>query len=475
MLIRALLLLILLLPTRAWAGLPVQWQLCDDHPPANCRAAVPEQLTLAEPIVTLIGTVEIPEGESGSLPALAIDLDAMASAGIRWNGTPIGGNGIVGPDDSEEVPGRYSASIPVPAALLRPGLNDVVIRLSSHHLWLPVSQPIHRIEVGAPVDADAYTLRHYVPALATLAMPAMALAMLAMLFHSGRTGRSAILPGAILGIILLQGALETSKLAFNYSYPWHLARMVALTGFTAIVSFLLVVLAARMFAPAALRTAGLLAATGMGIVIFVVAGLDQKALALFQTGLAGVALLAIGPALRRERQAAVVLVAALAVLAWSHLAGPAFLDRGYYNVAAIASLLLCLAAARRHNIAEAGTAPVSSAETPMIIHDGSRQHVVVASEITRLNASDDYCSIYFADGREIMVTMPLKTLLALLPAEFVRIHRSHAVNLTRVTSVRPGPKGSRTVVLQDGVILPVGRTFVSGLRDALGNSSLETV
>ena len=468
-LLRAMILLILLLPAHAWAGLPTHWQLCDRGKLVVCRTASPEKLTLTEPITTLVGTVELSKNVDGTFPALAVDLDAMASADVHWNGTLIGRNGVVGLNRATEVAGDYSASIPVPATLIREGQNLIVIQLSAHHLWAPVSRPIHRIEVDSPGAADAYTLRHYVPTLATLALPAMALAILLLLFRSGEVGRSAILPAAILGLVVFQGCLETSKLVLTYTYPWHLARLVALTSLTAIVALLLVPLAAMSFAPAAVRVSGLCAVSAMAIVILAVSGLDQQALALFQTGLAIVVLITAGPVRRRDQYAVTVFLAVLGVLTWSCLAGPAFLDRGYYNVAAIASVSLCLvAAAKRTTIATHEAVSARPNEEAITVCDGVRQHILRPTQITHVKADDDYCWIYFLDGHEIMVTMPLKALLLLLPTNFVRIHRSHAVNVLHLASVRPGSKGSRIAVLQDGVVLPIGRTFAFKLLEALG-------
>lgn len=467
-LLRTLLLLTLLLPVRAWASPPVRWQICEDGQAAVCHPVNPERLTLAGPIVTLVGIVAVPQPIDGVRRSLAIDLDAMASADVRWNGTLIGRNGVVGADRSSEVAGRYSASIPIPAALVHAGRNQLLIRLSAHHLWLPVSQPIHRIELGSPVDADAYTLRHYLPTLAILALPAMALAILLVLLTSGRIGRSALLPVAILGIVLLQGGLETSKLVLSYTYPWHLARLVTLTGLTGIVAVILSALSASVFAPAALRWVAGLSVTALSIAFLFVAGPDQQALALFQTGLALVALTTLRAVRRHDRKAAGVLVITLVVLAWSNLAGPDFLDSSYYIVAAIGAVAVCLlATARRDAIVAPNASPIAPAEALVTIRDGARQHVVLPSQITHLKANDDYCSIYFVDGRHVMVTMPLKDLLALLPADFVRVHRSHAVNATRIASVGPGPNRTRIAVLRDGATLPVGRTFATQLLHAL--------
>ena len=52
--------------------------------------------------------------------------------------------------------------------------------------------------------------------------------------------------------------------------------------------------------------------------------------------------------------------------------------------------------------------------------------------------------------------------------DFVRIHRSHIVNLAAVERIEPYFHGDYRVILTDGRVLPVSRNYKSNLIDQLG-------
>lgn len=443
----------------AWAMPAVRWAQCDPGRPSLCHPVVPEHMKLTMPVTTLSAVVSISPDEADA--PLAVDIDAMASAEVRWNGSLIGRNGVPGVDRASEAPGLYTASIAIPQRLVRPGDNRVTITLSAHHLWLPVGQPIHRLMIGPPRDADAYTLRHYLPTLATLVVPACALLLLWALLVLGRIGRMMLPAMTILALIVVQGLIEVSKIAVSYTYPWHLARLTALTGLTAVVGLLLVVLTSRVFLPSRTRAMSGGAAVAMAVACLIVPGLDRQALAVFVVALLAVAAGAAPAFMRRDRRAAALFIAAVSLAIWAYRAGPDFLDTVYYVTAAGAAIALGLAAVLRP--AQASDSPVAASEPTVTLRDGARHHIILPSQITFLKADDDYCTIYLTDGREIMVTMTLKTALGLLPAGFLRIHRSHAINVRHLSGTRPGPRG-RVAKLSSGTTLPVGRTYAADLR-----------
>jgi DNA-binding LytR/AlgR family response regulator len=95
------------------------------------------------------------------------------------------------------------------------------------------------------------------------------------------------------------------------------------------------------------------------------------------------------------------------------------------------------------------------------------QHFVLVNDIVRLAAADDYTEAFLTDGRTVLHPEPLQRLLERLPASFLRIHRSHAINLSHLRSFRKGPSSS--VVLSDESTAPVSRRSVAKLVAALGN------
>jgi DNA-binding LytR/AlgR family response regulator len=54
-----------------------------------------------------------------------------------------------------------------------------------------------------------------------------------------------------------------------------------------------------------------------------------------------------------------------------------------------------------------------------------------------------------------------------LPAQFLRVHRSHLVNLNAVRGLRVDAGGRRFLQLETGSEVAVGRRFLARLREAL--------
>ena len=63
--------------------------------------------------------------------------------------------------------------------------------------------------------------------------------------------------------------------------------------------------------------------------------------------------------------------------------------------------------------------------------------VVSISEIIRIEAVGNYSRVYFADGTKMVVSKVLQWFEKLLPASmFVRVHRSHLINMQFLKSIK---------------------------------------
>ena len=98
------------------------------------------------------------------------------------------------------------------------------------------------------------------------------------------------------------------------------------------------------------------------------------------------------------------------------------------------------------------------------ISDGRRSRLVPAQDVVSAMAADDYCQVRLADGRTLLHGAPLAELIAQAPAVLVRVHRSHAVNLSHVEAVARRPGGGWTILMKDGASTPVGRTYHDVVR-----------
>jgi len=450
-------------------------ELCPvSGPGPACSPADLRQVRLSGPGAILASNVDINPAALPLPRPLMVTVIALASSEVSWNGVVIGRNGVPGPDRASERPGRFIASFVVPERLVRPGANQLAVRMSAQHLWLPVRRPVHVIEVGPYETPTLPGLSDYLPALLMLGALAAAFIYFTAAALSDRKERGARLLAGIAGAAMLQLAAEVSRTFVAYSYPWHIARVSAIALLAAIAATLLAAYAAHRFAPGKRRLlVGATAVAAAASLVFL-PWYDIKALAAILAGaLALAAAAAIGLRDRRPFARAALAAAGLliALLLWQ---GPAFLDRAYYLFLAgglvllVAEQVSSLRRARAERDSETRRATALAerlaraereGEPIVALKDGSRTHRVAESDIVAIRAADDYCDVVLQDGRSLMTTLSLARLLATLPGRFERVHKSHAVNRAHVTTIMPKPGGGRLLLLSDGSSVPVGRSY----------------
>ena len=118
----------------------------------------------------------------------------------------------------------------------------------------------------------------------------------------------------------------------------------------------------------------------------------------------------------------------------------------------------------------AARASVLSASKPLahvFVKERGRMLAVPLERVERLEACDDYVALY-VDGRRHLLHARLQDLAARLePSRFVRVHRSHVVNLGFVTAIEPRDGSRSTVVLTSGARIPASRAGSAQMKDAM--------
>jgi two-component system LytT family response regulator len=86
--------------------------------------------------------------------------------------------------------------------------------------------------------------------------------------------------------------------------------------------------------------------------------------------------------------------------------------------------------------------------------------IVEDENISHLEASGNCTLLYFTDGTRYLDTRTLKTYENMLdPLRFVRIHKSHIINLDRLTEYLT--EDGHFAVLKGGIRIPVARNRVT--------------
>lgn len=93
--------------------------------------------------------------------------------------------------------------------------------------------------------------------------------------------------------------------------------------------------------------------------------------------------------------------------------------------------------------------------------------LVELADVLWIRADGDYSELRLLDGRSELHDKSLAGLVAVLPPDFVRCHRSYLVNLRHVRTLHAGSGSRYWLILAGGTELPVGRAHIAALRREL--------
>jgi len=111
--------------------------------------------------------------------------------------------------------------------------------------------------------------------------------------------------------------------------------------------------------------------------------------------------------------------------------------------------------------------PAADAPERILVRTNGRVHVLDPLKIDWVEAAGDYVTIHAA-GKSHLVRDSLRNLEARLAAHgFLRIHRSTLVKLASVGELVAKDSGDHEVVLHDGTVLRLSRSYKDALYEAL--------
>ncbi|MCR6476863.1 LytTR family transcriptional regulator [Variovorax sp. ZS18.2.2] len=97
-----------------------------------------------------------------------------------------------------------------------------------------------------------------------------------------------------------------------------------------------------------------------------------------------------------------------------------------------------------------------------------REFLIAATDIDWLQAEGNYVGLH-VNGHDYLLRATLTDFLTQLdPARFVRVHRSHAVNLARIKEIEPLDGGDARLHMHDGTTVPCSRRYRDALRAGAG-------
>ena len=92
-------------------------------------------------------------------------------------------------------------------------------------------------------------------------------------------------------------------------------------------------------------------------------------------------------------------------------------------------------------------------------------HFIQAKDIVYMEADSNYTIFHLLNGGKIVASKTMAEFESQLPEGFFRIHKSFHINLSHV--VEYIKKDGNSVIMNDGVLLPVSRRKIQELMQAL--------
>ena len=105
----------------------------------------------------------------------------------------------------------------------------------------------------------------------------------------------------------------------------------------------------------------------------------------------------------------------------------------------------------------------------LAVRSAGKTVFVDVAEVDWIEAAENYVQLHCGKSNHLL-HVPLNTLeKSLDPAQFLRIHRSIVVNLSRIREMQPGASGEFVLTLENGVRLQSGRSYHDKLKALTAN------
>jgi len=414
---------------------------------------------------------------------LSLYISGKMSSEVYLNGEFVGRNGAPAASAEGETPGKMDAELFPPQSLFRLGDNDVVLRVSAHHGMLRLDQPIHLVGIGPAGQFVTGAAARFAPSLITLGLFVLGSLYFGIMAVIGTSRLRFASLSAICFCAGGQLVSESLRGLTSYDYPVHDLRLVAIAVFSSAFGLSVAFHIFRSFMQTGVLR--LIGALGISCVIVMVAvpGFDFKALAGMTLPLMASLIMTGIWAYQRRRHAYLYFLSLLVFLAAIVMFRGLFLDTVFFLLVAFFLLLLFVEQAltlakeardRRSEEARANRLEQALAEAEersetgyLQVKSAGKMERIATSQIVHCQGASGYAEIALLGGRTLLHSATLSEMEATLPATFLRVHRSHLINVMFVQSLRRAPSGTGTLRLTDGTDIPVSRRIMPKVRQAL--------
>lgn len=449
-----------------WSGYELEKMDVDGNWVKSNRLRVGVDTSLQE----LRFSVQVDDAPHWQRP-IGLMLGGPFSAKVFWDEHMILEKGTVGDAKSTEIAGSIDAITFIPPALLQPGEHQVRLLISTQHLLLHDDSVFHYIWLTPYRESGRRDMRYYAAPLIVLS------ALLILSLQSFRIGRSAGNAMHIgLGVygfsIIVLLCSEVSRSLINYSYPYHELRGI-FAWLSNISAGTALIYTCYRINKNRLSKGLLLAGVAVLLASYFVpmnSGDERLALDFILLALAPAAVFMLALIKKQISYLITLPIFWLSCVASNLTDTGLFLDSYHF----IASLILIAGAwlwvyVDFHVASDEQPEPQGCKEFQISTPQGNRN--IAVTECYALKGEGNYTSLLLLDGSSALHQDGLGILMDSAPINFVRVHKSYAVNTTAIVNLKSAPGSKYWAEMTNGEKVAVSRYRVAELRSILAGDN----
>jgi len=454
----------------------------------ECKTASAREIDPQNTALWIKTTVNIPEHMLKDKQPHSVYISGKAASKVYFNGRYLGKNGSPKAIPNLELVGKIDAMFYVPADLIKPNANEIIVKMSSHHGFLTLSIPLNFIGFGIYTDPTYFIHRN----LGVSIVPLGALLLGAIYFFvasfSPRKRANNLLFLSMTSFASLQLFAELSRSLFSYPYPFHDVRLLLIVSLSLLFGLCLlifVVIKLKKNKPYLWIFAGGCLSL---LIVWLTPGFDPKtAIAILVPSAISAALLTAQAVKTKSKEwvayAAVFVLFSLTIV----LTLATFHDVLFYYIITGVLIFLFILQARKLNQEqkdkEAEQALVAKLQfkleqnqqqtepSTIKINSAGKIEIIASDQVVFCKAAGDYVEMNLKDHQQRLFTGSLKELEATLPNTFLRVHRSYLVNvefirsLNTKSSLQTEKSGAGFLQLHNKMEVPVSRRIMPTVRN----------
>lgn len=459
----------------------------------ECKTASASQIDPQNTALWVKTTVNVPETMVKDNQPHSVYISGKAASKVYFNGHYLGSNGSPSAIPNLEQVGKIDAMFYVPANLIKPMTNEIIVKMSSHHGFLRLSSPLNFIGFGIYSDPTYFLHRN----LGLSIVPLGALLLGAIYFlvasFSPRKRANNLLFLLMTTFASLQLFAEISRALFSYPYPFQDIRLLLIVSLSllfglCLLSFVILKLEKNkpfwwIFSGGSISL----------IMVWLIPGFDAKtALAILIPSIISAILLTTHTIKTKSKEWAIYAAVFVLFSVTIVLTLTTFHDMLFYYIITGVLIFLFILQARNFNQEqkdkEAEQALVAKLQfkleqnqqqtepSTIKINSAGKIEIIASDQVVFCKAAGDYVEMNLKNHQQQLFTGSLKELESTLPNTFLRVHRSYLVNVEFIRSLSTNSSQQAEISsagflkLNDSIEVPVSRRIMPKVRSYIKQS-----